>query len=90
MENRLYTTKEISKMLNVRVSVVRRKFEKYHIKPFKIEKNQILKRYYYTINQISFVFDLKFDIFISIPKKERKPYFEFSEITLKSKINGTN
>lgn len=86
--NQLLTTKQINEYFDIKIPVLRRKFEKYRIKPFKIEKNKQITRYYYTITQVCFV--LGYDVCIPIIKKKRKPYFEFSTITKQSKINGTN
>ena len=89
MENKYYTVKHIYKLTGISKTTIYQKLDNYGIKPDLVKKAANGRNLnYYLFQTICKYFDLS--IIFSIPKKERKPYFEFSEITLKSKIHGTN
>lgn len=87
MENKYYTVKDISKITGLSKTYVYTKIESFGIKP-DLRETGINGRNlnFYLFENIFKFFSLS--IIIPIVKKERKPYFEFSEITLESKINA--
>lgn len=89
MENNYYSVDEISKMFGVCKMTIYRTIRSKKIKAdfVVIGENYRPKRMFLFSNILK---HFNYTFYIPIPKKERKPYFEFSEITLKSKINGTN
>jgi hypothetical protein len=91
MENKYYTAKDISKITGLSKTTVYTKIECFGIKP-DLRETGINGRNlnYYLFETICKFFSLS--ITIPIPKKERKPYFEFASIIVESKINanGTN
>lgn len=89
MENKYYTVKDIYKLTGISKTTIYQKLDNYGIKPDLVKKAANGRNLnFYLFETIYKFFNLS--ITYPIPKKERKPYFEFSEITLKSKINGTN
>lgn len=87
MENKYYTAKDISEFTGHSKNYVYTKIDSFGIKPDlqKIATNG-KNLNFYLFETICKFFSLS--IVIPIVKKERKPYFEFSEITLESKINA--
>lgn len=87
MENKYYTVKDISKFTGHSKNYIYAKIDAFGIKP-DLQKIAINGRNlnFYLFETICKIFNLY--ITIPIVKKERKPYFEFSEITLESKINA--
>lgn len=86
MENKYYTVKDISLITGHSKNYIYTKMESFGIKP-DLKETGINGRNlnFYLFETIYKFFNLS--ITFPIPKKERKPYFEFSEITLQSKIN---
>jgi hypothetical protein len=87
MENKYYTAKDISNITGLSKTTIYIKIDSFGIKPDLIKKAKNRKNLnFYLFETIYKIFNLY--ITIPIVKKERKPYFEFSEITLESKINN--
>jgi len=87
MENKYYTAKDISNITGLSKTTIYIKIDSFGIKP-DLQKIAVNGRNlnFYLFETICKIFNLS--ITIPIVKKERKPYFEFSEITLQSKINA--
>lgn len=87
MENKCYSIADISKIFGLSIQSIYRKINANNIEAdFIIIGENYRPKQMFLFSNVSKYFDC--NIFIPIPKKERKQYFEFSEITLESKINN--
>jgi len=84
----LYTTKEISDLINKSQSYTYRIIIAQKLKPAKeeINKNKKISCYYHKFDVYKL---LNLAVYVAVPKKERKPYFEFAYQSFESKINNS-
>jgi len=75
-----YSIHKVSKVLGVNVSQAKHIVFQIKLKPYRYNYNLYYKR--------SVIDKINLNPIYPIHKKPKKPYFEFSEITLESKMNG--
>lgn len=81
----LYTVAEISKLMNKSLSYTYKIIAAQKINTAKRElKNNKIVFYYHKLDVYKLI---NLDVFIPVPKKEKKPYFEFAYTEYQSKMN---